>query len=61
MRDLGDLDTYLGMEIHRDRAKGVLTLHQTAYTRKILDAHSFGDGALHKTPMDSKAVYTNAN
>jgi hypothetical protein len=58
MRDLGDLDTYLGMEIHRDRAKGVLTLCQTTYTRKMLDAYGFGDGALHKTPMDSKAVYT---
>jgi Reverse transcriptase (RNA-dependent DNA polymerase) len=32
MRDMGDLDTYLGMEIHRDRAKRVLTLKQTAYT-----------------------------
>ena len=41
---MGDLDNYLGMEIHRDRAKGVLTLTQSTYT--------------HKMPMDSIAVYT---
>ena len=55
---MGDLDTYLGMEIHRDRANGILSLNQAAYTRKILETHGFGDGALYKTPMDSKTVYT---
>jgi hypothetical protein len=58
MRDMGDLDTYLGMEIHRDRAKGVLTLCQTTYTRNMLESYGFAEGALHKTPMDSKAVFT---
>jgi hypothetical protein len=53
-----DLDTYLGMEIHRDRAKSVLTLCQTSYIRKMLNAYGFGEGALHKTPMDIKTVYT---
>jgi hypothetical protein len=57
MRDIGDLDTYLGMEIYRDRVKRVLTLNQIAYTQKILNTYGFGDGALYKTPMDSKAVY----
>src|SRR5271154_1425084 len=46
------------MEIHRDRAKGVLTLTQSTYTHKMLDAYGFRNGALHKTPMDSRAVYT---
>jgi transposase InsO family protein len=62
MRDMGDLDTYLGLKVHRDRTKRVLRVNQTDYTRKILDTYGFGDGALHRTPMDSKAIYTmNAN
>ena len=58
MRDMGDLDDYLGLEIHRDRAKGILSLTQSTYTHKMLDVYGFGDGALHKTPMDSRAIYT---
>jgi hypothetical protein len=58
MRDMGDLHSYLGIEIHRDRAKGVLTFNQASYTRKILETYGFGDGALHHTPMDSRVVYT---
>jgi hypothetical protein len=46
------------MKIHRDRAKGILRFNQTDYTRKILDTYDFGDETLHKTPMDSKAIYT---
>ena len=57
MRDI-DLDTYLGMEIHRDRAKGVLTLCQTTYTRKMLESYGFTSGPVVKTPMDSKTVFT---
>ena len=53
-----DLNIYLRMEIHRDRAKGVLTLCQTTYTRKMLEAYGFTSGPVVKTPMDSKTVFT---
>jgi hypothetical protein len=55
---MGDLDSYLGIEIHRDRAKGVLTFNQASYTRKILETYGFSDKALHHTPIDSRVVYT---
>ena len=36
MKDLGEASFVLGIEIHRDRSKGVLGLSQKAYIEKIL-------------------------
>ena len=36
VKDLGEAQTFLGMEIKRDRAAKTLELHQTAYTQRIL-------------------------
>ena len=36
MKDLGEASFVLGIEIHRDRRKGVLGLSQKAYIERIL-------------------------
>lgn len=36
MKDLGEAKKILGMEIHRDRVKGVLTISQEGYILKVL-------------------------
>jgi hypothetical protein len=36
MKDLGEASFILGIEIHRDRRKGVLGLLQKAYLEKVL-------------------------
>jgi hypothetical protein len=36
MKDLGEIYFVLGIEIHRDKSKGVLGLSQNAYIKKFL-------------------------
>ena len=40
MKDIGEVSFVLGIEIHRDREKGVLGLSQKAYLEKILKKYS---------------------
>jgi len=40
MKDLGDASYVLGIEIHRDRAQGVLGLSQKAYIEKMLKRYN---------------------
>jgi hypothetical protein len=40
MKDLGEPSFVLGIEIHRDRSKGVLGLSQKAYLEKVLKKYS---------------------
>jgi hypothetical protein len=40
MKDLGKASFVLGIEIHRDRSKGVLGLSQNAYIEKVLKKFS---------------------
>jgi hypothetical protein len=40
MKDLGDASYVLGIEIHRDRTKGVLVLFQKSYIDKVLKRYN---------------------
>jgi hypothetical protein len=40
MKDLGETSFVLGIEIHRDRRKGVLRLSQNAYLEKVIKKFS---------------------
>jgi hypothetical protein len=40
MKDLGEASFVLGIEIHRDRRKGVLGLSQKTYLEKVLKKYS---------------------
>jgi hypothetical protein len=57
MKDFGDLTTYLGMEIHRDRATGIVELHQEAYTAKLLTEFGYSDMKEEPTPMDTRVIW----
>jgi len=48
MKDLGEASFILGIEIHRDRRKGVLGLSQKAYLEKVLK--KYGMHASKPTP-----------
>jgi len=39
LKNLGEVQTFLGIEIERDRPNKSITLHQGTYTRKILDKY----------------------
>ena len=39
LRDLGEAKTFLGIELRRNRPNRSIRLHQTTYTRKILDKY----------------------
>lgn len=43
MKDLGCARRILGMDIHRDRAAGVLTLSQSSYVEKVLRTFNMDD------------------
>jgi hypothetical protein len=48
MKDLSEASFVLGIEIHRDRRKGVLGLSQKAYLEKVLK--KFSTHACNPTP-----------
>jgi hypothetical protein len=51
MKDLGKLSYILGMQVHRDRAKGTLELDQTAYIDQLLQRFGMADSKPVSTPM----------
>lgn len=51
MKDLGEAKKILGMEIHRDRAKGVLTVSQEGYIMKVLGNFKMEQAKAVSTPM----------
>ena len=53
MKDLGEAKKILGMEILRDRAKGVLYLSQRKYIEKVVQRFSMDDAKGVSTPLAS--------
>ena len=53
IKDLGEVKKILGMEILRDRAKGILYLSQRRYIEKVLRRFSMGDAKSVSTPLAS--------
>jgi hypothetical protein len=51
MKDLGEASFVLGIEIQRDRSKGVLGLSQKAYIEKVLKKFSMYKCSASPTPM----------
>jgi hypothetical protein len=51
MKDLGEASFVLGIEIHRDRNKGVLGLSQKAYVEKVLKKFSMHKCSASPAPM----------
>jgi len=53
MTDLGELRTFLGLEISRERKHRLLTLSQGKYIEKILQRHGMQDARPSMTPLDA--------
>ena len=53
MRDLGELSTFLGLELSRDRSQRLITLSQHQYIDRILECHEMQDAHPCLTPLKS--------
>eukprot|EP00961_Rhodomonas_salina_P266099 3596715-Rhodomonas_salina.1 len=51
--DEGDLTTYLGGELIRDRQNSTITYRQSVYARKILQIYGAWDKPAVKTPLEA--------
>ena len=52
MKDLNEVQCFLGLNISRNRADGVMTIDQTQYVRKILKRFGMADCRPSAIPMD---------
>jgi hypothetical protein len=54
MKDMGEMDWYLGMRYTRNKSNGIITLDQTKYAEDVLERFKgyFSTSPYHTTPMD---------
>ena len=57
MTDLGEVKSILGMSVERNRAKGVLTINQSAYLQSALERFGMADCNPVSTPMEPGKHY----
>jgi hypothetical protein len=55
MSDLGEIQSYLGMRICRDRSQRRIEVDQSGYIRSILDRFGMADANPHPTPLPTGA------
>ena len=53
MKDLGEAEYILGMQIQRDRKKGTLSICQTGYIKNVVQKYGLGEAKPVYTPLDS--------
>ena len=51
MKDLGELQMFLGMQITRDRENKIMKIQQSEYTEKILKRFNMNESKSQNTPM----------
>jgi hypothetical protein len=51
MKDLGEASYVLGIEIHRDRSKGVLGLSQKSYISRVLERYNMSKCSATPAPI----------
>lgn len=54
IKDKGELKYFLGLEINHDRMKGIMTIKQTDYARKILERFGMSDCKPSNIPIDPR-------
>ena len=52
MKDLGEIKTYLGININYECEKGKMTLDQTSYILSVAQKYEIGNSKLYTTPME---------
>ena len=55
MTDLGEIESYLGVRIIRDRSKKRIQINQSGYVKDVLDRFSMADANPHNTPLPAGA------
>ena len=60
MRDLGDVNVFLGIRFTRDRAKRTIELDQESYIESSLARFKMSDSSTRKTPLPGKVHITTA-
>lgn len=58
MKDLGALTHILGVEVKRDRQNRVLTLHQAAYVRQVLERYDMHECNATKLPFTPNLTFS---
>ena len=61
MKDLGDAFFVLGIQIHRNRSKGILGLSQRGYTEKVLKRFNMHSCSSCATPIQKVISSLNLN
>ena len=56
MKDLGDIALILGMQLSRDRLKGILDINQGNYVNEILQRYGFVDSRSLSIPGTGKPL-----
>ena len=57
IKDLGDINYYIGIHVERDRKKGVIYLDQKKYIHEVLNKYGMSDCKSVKTPIDSSTKF----
>ena len=55
MSDFGEIQSYLGMRISRDRSRKCIKVDQSGYIKSVLDRFSMADANPHPTPLPAGA------
>ena len=58
MKDMGEMKTYLGLEVSRDRDARTITIRQEKYIEKILGKFPVEDMKVYTTPMEANHELT---
>ena len=53
MKDLGDLNYFLGIQVNRDKDRKLIHIHQTGYTNMILDKYRMQNSVPARTPLSA--------
>ena len=55
MTDLGEIESYLGMRIVRDRSQRHIQIDQSGYVKDVLERFGMSDATPHNTPLPAGA------
>src|SRR5271154_6302317 len=60
MKDMGELEYFLGIQVHRDRERKIIHISQPGYNRTILERFGMQDSKPASTPLSTGARLTKA-
>jgi hypothetical protein len=61
MNDLGEISQFLGIEVHRDRARGILQITQAGFVKQALERYSMLDCKPRSIPIDSGIKFSRSD